>query len=233
MYVAALHRQGVLMSVLAWRGRLRLPRSRMRLRRFREHLQSLLGTEEPMRPFVCDGSPYDCTAFVVGINPASSMPFWPFWNDETGFDRAAWLESYRDHRKAEPLKLNRVRRQPISSTRQRIEWIAEVASPVKILETNLYALPTRKAADLGRADRATEPFEFLVAEISPSVILLHGAEVQREFARLYRPEATNEFSAAVIKGKRMMVAAVPHLSRASRGRANELAKRIRCIFTEL
>jgi hypothetical protein len=46
-------------------------------------------TEEraAMRPFLCDGNPYDCEAFIVGINPASSVSFWSFWNDETGFDK--------------------------------------------------------------------------------------------------------------------------------------------------
>jgi hypothetical protein len=183
-----------------------------------------------MRPFVCDGSPYDWTAFVVGINPVSSVTFWPFWNDETGSNRPAWLECYRDHRKAEPLKLNHTRRQPISSTRQRIEWIVEVASPVKILETNLYALPTRKAADLGRADRASGGFEFLLAEISPSVILLHVREVQKEFAKLYGYAAGPESNVATINGRTMRVAAVPLLSRASRAWVTALGECIRSGF---
>ena len=64
-----------------------------------------------MRPFVCDGNPCDCKAFIVGINPASRVSFWAFWSDETGFDKKSWLARYvaeREHvgsveRKVKPI----------------------------------------------------------------------------------------------------------------------------------
>jgi hypothetical protein len=105
--------------------------------RVREHLQRLSGADAG-RPFVCDGDPYKCKAFLVGYNPASQVPFWPFWSDATGFDKSVWFDCYRLYRMAEPLKEGRTRRQPISSTRQRIEWIIDAAKPVQVLETNLY-----------------------------------------------------------------------------------------------
>ena len=205
----------------------------MQLRRFREHIQSLIGNEEPMRPFNCDGRPYDCKAFVVGINPASSIPFWKFWSDESGFDRTAWVECYRQHRFSKPLKSDRVRCQPISNTRQRIDWIVEAAAPVKILETNLYALPTKRAAELGNGDRDSEAFRFLIAEISPSLILLHEKEVHHQFRKLYGYAPTSGFQKASIRGRETIVAAVPHLSRASRARAIELGQGIRSSITGL
>ena len=57
------------------------------------------------RPFVCDGSPLECEAFIVGERVATTgLDFWRFWSDERGFDRSAFLEAYkaeRQERKAE------------------------------------------------------------------------------------------------------------------------------------
>ena len=53
----------------------------MELSSFREHVQSVVGMGEFVRPFICQGNPYECRAFIVGINPASNVPFWPFWEN--------------------------------------------------------------------------------------------------------------------------------------------------------
>jgi hypothetical protein len=66
----------------------------MSMRSFREGLESFIGKDCPTRPLVCAGSPYDCQAFIVGINAATScVPFRDFWNDERGFDERNWYSS--------------------------------------------------------------------------------------------------------------------------------------------
>ena len=200
-----------------------------KLREFREHLQRLSGADAG-RPFVCDGNPYQCTAFLVGYNPASQVPFWPFWSDATGFDKSRWFDCYRAHRMAEPLKEGRTRRQPVSSTRQRIEWIIDAAKPVRVLETNLYPRATKKASDLAVEDRDSEALSFMLREIGPRVLLLHGKKVAEAFQARYRQTPTDTFTSMTIEGRRMIVRGVPHLSSRrgfSRSRATELGEAIR------
>jgi hypothetical protein len=185
----------------------------MKLRDFKSRLQGLVGDADVERPFVCDGDPYACTAFLVGLSPASAVPFWQFWNDDTGFDKAAWFDCYRAHRKEEPLKERRIRRQPVSATRQRIEWIVEAAQPIRVLETNLYARPTQQASDLAWEDRTSDPFVFMLREIAPRVLLFHGKEVCNAFEARYRHPLNDTFTTMVVEGRTMKVAGVRHLSR--------------------
>ena len=66
-----------------------------------------------LRPFVCDGSPLDCSVFLVGTNPSTPMPhnsFWDFWRDDYGFDRASFMLAYKETRR----RLNE--RQQVSDT---------------------------------------------------------------------------------------------------------------------
>lgn len=200
----------------------------MRLRLFRERLAALMGDSAHARPFVCDGDPYACHAFVVGINPASSVPFWPFWDDEAGFDRARWHACYLARRAAEPLRPGRVRRLPVSPTRRTLGWIADAASPIRILETNLYVEPTPEAAALAAPNRQARVFEFLLDEIQPRVVLLHGQEVAEHFQRVlgYRPGP--DFAEAAIRGCSIVIAGTRHLSRGvSREAAARLGEAVR------
>lgn len=201
----------------------------MSLRSFRENLEARIGRNDAIRPFVCDGSPYSCEAFLVGINPASSVAFWPFWNDKTGFCKKAWYERYLIERAAAPLTLGRTRSQLVSSTRRRIEWIVDAASPVKILETNLFSVPTPKAADLRIEDKQTSAFEYLLSEVSPSVLLLHGKAVREYVEDHCGHSLTSCFSSTTINGKVVKVAAVPQLFNASKGRAKQLGEAIRSL----
>jgi len=45
--------------------------------------------------FYMQRNPLDCEALIVGINAASDVPFWRFWNDEKGFDKTGWYACYR------------------------------------------------------------------------------------------------------------------------------------------
>jgi hypothetical protein len=128
-----------------------------------------------------------------GSTQHHGSPFSQFWNDATGFDKGLWLDCYRAHRMAEPLKEDRTRRQPISSTRQRIEWIVEAAKPARVLETNLYARATKQASDLAAEDRESEALAFMLREIAPRVLLLHGNEVGECFPSSVPSTADRDF----------------------------------------
>jgi hypothetical protein len=164
---------------------------------FRSGLEACVGTDGTARPFVCAGNPYCCEAFLVGINPASSVPFWPFWDDEKGFDKARWFECYCKQRGN------------VSPTRRAIEWLVKAAAPVKILETNLFSTPTRRAAALRKEDRQTRAFEFLLAEIRPHALLFHGRPARIWFEHRFGCSLTPCFSRVTIGGQTCMVALRP------------------------
>jgi hypothetical protein len=151
------------------------------LQEFEARLRALIGSPTNLRPFVCDGSPLRCNVFIVGFNPATmiSADFWQFWQTDYGFNKTAWFEAYREERRSRPLKAGKKRRNPISNTRRVVEWILDAASPVRCLETNLYAAPTEQATDLISKQRITAPFDFLVASIAPRIIITHGDDAAK------------------------------------------------------
>lgn len=182
---------------------------------FERNLASLIGNPTDLRPFVCDGSPLDCKAFIVGVNPATEMSadFWHFWRSGYGFDKPAWYEAYKVERQQRPLKPGKTRRNPISNTRRVIEWILEEANPVPVLETNIYAAPTEQALDLTSAQRLTAPFDFLMESIQPRVIVVHGNDAASHLQD---------------KDPKANVIAVPHFSRRwSQASARLLGQQIR------
>lgn len=148
---------------------------------FERELVALIGRPTDLRPFVCNGSPLDCEAFIVGFNPATTMSadFWQFWRSGRGFDKAAWFSAYLKDRQDRPLSPGKTRRNAISNTRRVIDWILEGASPVRCLETNIYSAPTEQAADLVSKQRVTAPVDFLLAKLRPRVIVVHGDDAAR------------------------------------------------------
>ena len=139
-----------------------------KLNDLKERLVEIIDGRTDLRPFVCDGSPLDCKVFLIGNNPATKMStdFWDFWDSEYGFHKSAWYEAYKADRQGEP--------KSTSPTRERINRIVENASPVKILETNIYAAPTKKKADLNLEQQTTEIFTFLLKTIRPQIIVPYG-----------------------------------------------------------
>jgi hypothetical protein len=117
------------------------------------------------RPFICDGSPLAARVFLVGFNPATRLeqPFWSFWDDATGFDRARFMTAYAQTR-------------ALRGVRPRLNAMVEALRPVVTLETNICALPTPRASELTKADRRTAIFRFLVETIRPRVLFLHSNE---------------------------------------------------------
>jgi hypothetical protein len=185
------------------------PSSATILREFAARLRILTEGREDLRPFVCHGDPYACTAFVIGFNPASTMPepFWRYWDDAQGFNKAAWLNAYRCSR-------SEAGKRPLSNTRQRLDWISEGALPVRILETNLHAVASSRKVNLQPEDRrGGDLVNFLLGEIKPRAVLLNGKDARTAFVRRYGCALDETFTPiAIDQGRRMMVAAVRHLA---------------------
>ena len=143
-----------------------------------------------LRPFVCDGSPLECDAFIVGFNPASEMSvdFWDFWSDDCGFDKPTWFETYKLERRNRPLKPGKKRKNEISNTRRVIERVITEACPVKCLETNIYAKPSESKPELEallktlsseEQSRITAPFDFLLHQITPKLVVAHDKDAAK------------------------------------------------------
>jgi hypothetical protein len=157
------------------------------LDRFEAELTARIDRPTNLRPFVCEGSPLKCQAFIVGFNPATEMTedFWGFWRAGYGFDKARWLTEYVHERKSRPLRPGKTRRSAVSPTRRVIEWILEEAAPIHVLETNIYATATNAARELDAARRKTAPLDFFVAEIKPRVIVVHGKDAEAHIQSKY------------------------------------------------
>ncbi len=156
-----------------------------KLDEFEAELRDLIRQLGNVRPFVCEGSPLDCKVFIVGFNPATEMlaDFWKFWRSGIGFDRAAWFAEYKDDRQRRPLRPGKKRRPIVSNSRRVIEWIIQEAAPIRILETNIFALPTEQAKDLNPVDRKTWPFDLLMKRVKPDIIVVHGKEAKEELRK--------------------------------------------------
>lgn len=196
----------------------------MNMHSFREGLQDRIGKDCAVRPFVCNGNPYDCKAFIVGINAASVVPFWCFWNDKSGFNQDDWYDKYNAEREEKGHR-------SVSNTRRRIECIVEAAKPASIFETNLFCVATPRACDLRNGDKQTRGFEYMLEEISPKLILLHGKTVKEYFDSKYGcSNLMCNFVTKLIYKKPVAVAAVRHLSRMSYDDASKLGEKIRSVI---
>lgn len=151
------------------------PEEKVTLSGFEADLRTLLGKQSGLRPFVCDGSPLKCEIFIVGFNPATDMPgdFWQHWHSESGFDKETWFSAYQEHRKLRARESGKQYRS-ISNTRRVIDFLLKEVSPIRCLETNIYAVPTAKAMELTRAHQDIAPFMFLLDAIKPRVVVTHG-----------------------------------------------------------
>ncbi|WP_099865913.1 hypothetical protein [Pararhizobium haloflavum] len=146
----------------------------MKLDQFENKLADMIGRPTDLRPFVCEGSPLDCKIFLVGFNPATELAndFWHFWRPGYGFDKQEWLRSYAATRSVP--KPGKTRRLAISPTRLRIESFVEGASPVRILETNIFSADSADMQTLHPSRREIAPFHFLLETIMPEVVVAHG-----------------------------------------------------------
>lgn len=205
----------------------------MQLQAFNDLLIDLLGGVPFARPFVCDGNPLHCELFIVGFNAATRMQvdFWNFWSVGNGFDKQSWFDAYCLERASRPLKKGKLRRNRVSSTRQRIEWIVSAASPVSCLETNLYAKATPEAKDLGKKDRDSSIFEFLLQQIKPKVVFLHGKDARKHISEMAGQEIDQGVvTDAEVFGSHIKVLAMPHLSRGwSKQKSSDVGRQLKTL----
>jgi len=156
----------------------------MNLKEFRENLAKLLESleSEDYRPFVCQGSPFDCEIFIVGSNPATmdKFPFWEFWDDKKGFNRDEWLIQYILHREKNKMSLISPTRRAINEFRKGLN-----AKSSKLLETNVCPKQTKTEKELINYDLNTKPFEFLFENIRPKLIYVHGLMARKYFEKRY------------------------------------------------
>ncbi len=181
----------------------------MELAEFSALLKDLAPPGTNFRPFVCRGNPFECKAFVVGLNPPSEVPFWNFWSDERGFDRDGWRQAYR---------MSRTQRgkPDMSDTRRRLDMIAEAVAPHAILETSLYTAPAPRIVGLAASPRDPRVFQFLFQTLQPAAILFHGRDVQIAIERVYGVGLSDRFESRSLRDSgTACVAAVDHLSRVS------------------
>ena len=188
----------------------------MSLREFESALRELIGKPTDFRPFVCDGSPLSCSAFIVGYNPATEMTadWWDFWDPSYGYRRDVWFEEYQRERAMRPLKPGKTRRPAVSNTRRVIDWVVDSAAPIRCLETNIYAAATDTAAALAEKQRVTAPFDFLLHTIRPRVILVHGDEAIDHLGKLSETNLTWGRDASVsLGGYEVWIVAEAHFGR--------------------
>lgn len=83
------------------------------------------------RPFVCEGSPDQCTVVVIGENPATELnvDWWEYWDESRGFLFDKWTAEYQQSR-------IRSGQAAVSPTRLRLNRLRERG--VRCLETNVF-----------------------------------------------------------------------------------------------
>ena len=105
----------------------------------------------PARPFVCEGSPFNCDVVIMGINPGSKTPFWDYWSTEGGFDRAGWVAKFDDD-------VANLRK----TTRPRIERLVRALTPRRVVELNAYPYVTANERELAPLLRDSQIFRLML-----------------------------------------------------------------------
>jgi hypothetical protein len=167
---------------------------------FDRELRGVAGTNA-VRPFLCDGSPVGCTVFLVGINPATDIPLWPYWSVGRGCDKQMWLAEYlRQHGRLRP-------------TRARIERLFDAVAPVRALETNIFQQYSPRESDLANEHRTTEVFDFLLERLAPRIVFVHGRSAIAHLVRLTGAQiARGAFTSVWYRGIAFDVYAGHHLA---------------------
>ena len=161
-----------------------------RMAEFDRQIRTLCGDLSEGRPFLCNGSPFDCEIFLVGINPATDVPLKPYWSLDHGCNKAAWLEAYREkHPGYRP-------------TRDRIQRLFEAAAPAQILETNVFHFHSKREAILPKSHRTTAVFDFLLKTVKPRIMFVYGRSAVRHVEQLLNVSLTLGEFASVQHGDR-------------------------------
>lgn len=177
---------------------------------FERGLRARIGSPAFVRPFVCEGSPLDCRAFIVGSNPATALEldYWSFWERGYGFHRSIWADASRAQRRE-------AGKAEITPTRRMLGRIIKEAAPVRCLDTNVFSTPTPAERDLGAELRRTEVFDFLLDAVRPAALLAHGKEAADHLRRVLGADRlpADGFEPVTAPWGDVRVMAVRHLSR--------------------
>lgn len=155
------------------------------LKKFADELRKMAKPGEQLRPFVCDGSPLDCSVFIVGSNRATRLAseFWTYWNDGRGVDKARFQSEYGDYRRS--------RGKPeIAHSRNALEVLVKSCAPLRCLETNVFGVATDTRDELLAAPtQGISILPYLVDTIKPRWIIAHGVIAGRAVSA-YETKAT-------------------------------------------
>jgi hypothetical protein len=191
---------------------------------FEAALAARIGRPAHVRPFVCEGSPLECRAFIVGSNPATalSLDYWSFWESGYGFRRDAWAEASRAQRRA-------AGKRETTPTRRMLGRIMQEAAPVRCLDTNVFSTPTPAERDLPPELRQTGVFDLVLDAVRPAAILAHGKEAAEHLRQLLGATLpADRFEPVPAPWGAVRVRAVRHLSRGwSYAEADALGRALR------
>lgn len=142
----------------------------MTLTEFSEQLRAIVPEGEGLRPLLCEGNPLACEVAIIGINPATTTPFWPYWNDQSGMKRAAWIEAYK------------VQHGGFKRSRAALErFIPKIAG--NVVEINAFATQSKRLADLQKQHKTSTLLDFLLGTIRPKVVVYAGAAAFKTASR--------------------------------------------------
>jgi hypothetical protein len=180
----------------------------------------LPNSSPPSRALLCDGCPLGCDFAIVGANPATNIPLWPYWNAKSGCDKEKWLEA---------LKKRTGGRLP--PTRKRIEWLLEEIRPHRCLELNVYPYISKKVTMLQKELKDTEVFEYLLTTIKPRLLFVFGNPAIKEVSKLKslgEPALVKgEFSDCALQDAKLTIYADSHVFNWSQCRTRELGCRFK------
>lgn len=180
-------------------------------------IRRLTGEHPEARPFLCEGSPIGSEVLLVGINPGTDTPFWPYWRLPYGCHKEEWIQDY-------------LKRHPrFKSTRARVERLFQSIAPVRCLETNVFCQYSPDESSLRAEARDTRVFDYLFKVLSPRVMFIHGASgivhMEQVFKKSLPP---GQFVTVTHNGREVDVITGPHLSRGwSYERVDALGRQIR------
>lgn len=142
---------------------------------FSSALRALVADAPEMRPFLCMGNPLTCNVAVVGINPAATTPFWPFWIEDKGLDRASWINKYKALHNGN-----------LGRSRAALErFVPQVTS--RVIELNAHTKQSKRLSDLKGEHRTTGVLEFMLGVVQPTIILCAGTSALNAVRSLSLP----------------------------------------------
>lgn len=143
-----------------------------------------------LRPYLCDGNPYQADIFFVGTNPAT--PIYP-----TELSKEDYIKLFSNYRNfMEYYKKSRIKegKTELSRTRMGIstfkDWVKKELD-IRMIETDIFTYPTKNIKELSKVDseilkRSLELFNQVLDEFNPSTIILHGSLTIKIFNKLMK-----------------------------------------------